>query len=149
MSETFVVNGVEYPQHPAGACYQYSRLLTLRRPELTYVEGVLVLDPLAMAHAWCEDPDGNVVDCTLSPENRQDAYPFYMPVRRGTDLTIAELDARGNPEDLIQEAAETMDHPGAIKLLTMLAWSTQMQREAGQIVKDFVEQVEIVANEGR
>lgn len=102
---TFTVNGREYPQLRVGTCYPSSRLMSLVHP-LEYVEGVLVIGvdewTVPLAHAWCVDPDGAIVDVTLSAELRaSDNELRYIEVRRGTNLTVTELGARGNPDDLM------------------------------------------------
>ena len=99
-----------------GTCYQSSALATLTDPTLTYVEGVLVADlptdRLTTAHAWNERPDGSIDDITLLDVLRDapDVTLTYIPVRRGTDLTVAELDARGNPDDLTMLARYYLTH---------------------------------------
>jgi len=46
-----------------GECFKNAALLAMEHPELTYVEGFATC-VIPMHHAWCVDPDGNVVDST-------------------------------------------------------------------------------------
>jgi hypothetical protein len=93
-------------------CYQASYLAAWLDPGLTYVEGVLVVDMpgggFALPHAWNETTDGRVLDGTLLDPLRDDpaVTVTYYPVRRGTDLSFAELNDRGNPADLVALAEE-------------------------------------------
>ena len=63
------------------SCYDNAYRLAMRRPELTYVEG-FGSSLIAIAHAWCVDADGNVVDNTWpDPETRS-----YFGVRIPLDV---------------------------------------------------------------
>jgi hypothetical protein len=83
-------------------CYQVSALRVLTEG-LEYAEGVLVADlpegRIALAHAWNVSINDDVDNATLLPVLRS-ARLTYVEVRRGTELTIAELNDRGNPDDL-------------------------------------------------
>lgn len=88
-------------------CYQVSWLNAQLDPDLTYVEGVLVVEMpgggFALPHAWNERDDGTVVDETLL-EVLSGEDVRYIAVRHGTDLTFTELNERGNPPDLVELA---------------------------------------------
>jgi hypothetical protein len=47
-------------------CFHNALTLVLRKPGLTYVEGILNIG-LPIEHAWCTDGAGRVIDPTLRP----------------------------------------------------------------------------------
>jgi hypothetical protein len=69
------VTATPYPEGPARSCVASSRRLAEQYPELRYVEGWVVYaypewdwrgrqTEVWVAHAWCERPDGTIVDST-------------------------------------------------------------------------------------
>lgn len=57
-----------YPYGEAGQCYRESAHLALKDPKLTYVEGMAInFGVFPVAHGWCVDEDGFVVDVTWRP----------------------------------------------------------------------------------
>lgn len=87
-----------------GICYQAARLINQTRG-LEYVEGLLIVPAagreVVLPHAWNVTRAGEVVDTTPAGTI---TGARYEPVRYGTELTIAELDERGNPTDLVHRA---------------------------------------------
>ena len=53
------------PRYEAKACFMNATHLALADRSLTYVEGFVAIHGVPLAHAWCADADGNVVDPTI------------------------------------------------------------------------------------
>lgn len=68
---------------PKKECFENASKLALERSDLTYVEGYAMVNdrlPLPIAHAWCVDKKGRVVDNTW--ENPGVSY-FGVPLKTG------------------------------------------------------------------
>lgn len=79
-----------------GECYRNAANLALWRGDLHYVEGVALSGglPLPIGHAWVEDDDGNVIDNTWGPEDRDTERMAYLGVRVPDELLAATLSRR-------------------------------------------------------
>jgi len=53
----------KYARRQMMACYHNSACMVRRHKHLTYVEGIAI-GIIPTAHAWCVDPEGNVIDST-------------------------------------------------------------------------------------
>lgn len=71
-----------------GVCYMNATHRAWGRGELTYVQGVAMTGkfPVPMEHAWCELPDGTVIDPTWSDGSA------YLGVAIGGELVFEWLD---------------------------------------------------------
>lgn len=66
-------------------CYMNSFLLVQDNPSLTYVEG-WCWSGFLVPHAWCIDPDGQVIDPTLRETEGYFGIPFRWDYVRNTGL---------------------------------------------------------------
>jgi hypothetical protein len=90
-----------YPERlPRNNCRQNARWMTLMHPELTQVEGYLVLTDhdgreYRTAHTWNETPDGQLVDSTAWAFEDQVLPYRYEPNPQAwprMDALVAELE---------------------------------------------------------
>jgi hypothetical protein len=71
----------------AKMCYQNASHLMLNSADLIYVEGYVDVGPIPVAHAWCIDSEGTVIDPTLQDPKKAktSVYPrgyFGIPFSR-------------------------------------------------------------------
>lgn len=62
-------------------CYRNAALLSMRKPDLIYVEGY-ALGVFPVLHAWCVDKEGLIHECTWRPELRTTDDYYGIPFSR-------------------------------------------------------------------
>lgn len=94
-------------------CYQNAFTLLFTRPNLTYVEGqVVILGGIPVDHAWTVDQDGNVIDPTLDGKDVDsyfgvpfnEDYVFDTGIKTGVYGIISYTNPdllTDNPDDII------------------------------------------------
>lgn len=80
-------HGVEYKtrkpspfQGTAQACYANSQFLVKRRKGWRYVEGYAI-SAIPTEHAWCVDPEGNVIDPTWDDDHPVDYFGIAFDMK--------------------------------------------------------------------
>ncbi|WP_158835165.1 hypothetical protein [Streptomyces sp. NRRL S-350] len=69
------------PRGPERECFHNAAAIERAHPHLRYVEGFAIVtgSPVATAHAWCTDGDGNAIDPTWTELGEDTAY-FGIPL---------------------------------------------------------------------
>lgn len=103
----------EYEYGEMGNCFGNAADLALWTPGLHYVEGLALAGafPIPLEHAWVEDDDGNVIDNTWKPDDRDTTAMTYLGIRVPDPLlrnTLMRRQVYGVLEDLptLQALAE-------------------------------------------
>jgi hypothetical protein len=68
------------PRGEPKACFSNAGTLALENPDLTYVEGQILVCGVPIDHAWCIDKEGIVVDPTVCDPDHVGEY-FGVPFR--------------------------------------------------------------------
>ena len=91
-------------------CYMNSYTLADEKPGMIYVEGWCWIEYL-FEHAWCIDPDGQVIDPTLREADGYYGIPFRWEYVRATASSTKEYGIISHANsDLLTAPAETFIH---------------------------------------
>ena len=92
-------------------CYMNSYAFADRNPRMIYVEGWCWKENNYFEHAWCIDPDGQVIDPTLREANGYYGIPFRWEYVLATAIKTEVYGIISNSDSgLLTAPAETFIH---------------------------------------